>query len=201
MYRFQSSNDSVSDYYDATGKSVKRFIMKTPINGARLSSNFGMRFHPILGYTKAHNGTDFAAPVGTPVYAGGDGIVIQSNFTNGYGNYIKIQHNTEFTTAYAHLSRFENNIRPGARVHQGQVIGYVGMTGRTTGPHLHYEVYRYEKPINGSLLKASGVKSLNGKELKDFLVERNRIESLRHKETEIKNYSATYKIKMASQSF
>ena len=180
LYRYQSSNDIVPDYYDESGKSVKRFIMKTPINGARLSSNFGMRRHPILGYTRAHNGTDFAAPVGTPIYAGGDGTIVKSEQYGGYGNYILIRHNSEYSTAYGHLSRYASGIRPGVKVRQGQVIGYVGTTGRSTGPHLHYEVHRRGKPINVSTLKSPEVKKLAGDELNKFIKEKNRIESLRH---------------------
>lgn len=179
LYRYKRANDNIFGYYDETGQSTKKFIMKTPINGARLSSNFGMRRHPILGYSKAHNGTDFAAPVGTPIYAGGDGTVTMAKYHGGYGNYIMIRHNSEYTTAYAHLSKYAAGIRPGVRVTQGQVIGYVGSTGRSTGPHLHYEVYQRGKPINVTKLKSPDVQRLTGEELKKFLQEKNRIESMR----------------------
>jgi len=178
LYRYQA-NDGTYNYYDETGQSTKRFIMKTPINGARLSSGFGMRRHPILGYTKAHNGTDFAAPIGTPVLAGGDGVVTMAQRYSSYGNYIKIRHNSEYTTAYAHLSRYAVGVRPGAKIKQGQVIGYVGTTGRSTGPHLHYEVYQRGKPINITKLKSPEVQRLTGDELKKFMQERDRIEDTR----------------------
>ena len=179
LYRYKANNDSTYNYYDETGQSTKRFIMKTPINGARLSSNFGMRRHPILGYTRAHNGTDFAASVGTPVLAGGDGVVTVARNYSSYGNYIKIRHNSEYTTAYAHLNGYAAGIRPGTKIKQGQVIGYVGTTGRSTGPHLHYEVYQRGRPIDIAKLKSPEVQRLAGDELKTFIQERNRIESLR----------------------
>lgn len=182
LYRYKSTNDSTYGYYDETGQSTKRFIMKTPINGARLSSNFGMRRHPILGYSKAHIGTDFAAPTGTPIYAGGDGTITMANYHGGYGNYVKIRHNSEYTTAYAHLSKYASGIRPGVKVKQGQVIGYVGSTGRSTGPHLHYEVYQRGKPINVTKLKSPEVQKLTGEELVKFQEEVRRIQSLRDKE-------------------
>lgn len=181
LYRYKASNDTAYNYYDENGQSTKRFIMKTPINGARLSSNFGMRRHPILGYTRAHNGTDFAAPVGTPIMAGGDGIITMAENYSSYGKYIKIRHNSEYTTAYAHLSRYADGIRPGTRVKQGQVIGYVGTTGRSTGPHLHYEVYQRGRPINITKLKSPEVQKLEGEELKKFIQERDRIENVRVK--------------------
>src|SRR5690606_32592935 len=129
------------DYYDENGNSMKKFLMKTPIDGARISSGFGMRKHPILGYSKLHSGVDFAAPKGTPIYAAGDGVVSKAGWVNGYGNYISVKHANNYETAYAHMNGFAKGMRAGTRVRQGQVIGYVGSTGRSTGPHLHYEIH------------------------------------------------------------
>ena len=141
FYRFTPSDDGQVDYFDETGQSAKKFLMKTPINGARLSSGFGNRKHPILGYTKLHKGTDFAAPTGTPIYAAGNGRLVGYGPNGTFGNYAKIQHANGYVTAYAHMSRFSKGLHKGSTVKQGQVIGYVGTTGRSTGPHLHYEVY------------------------------------------------------------
>ena len=149
--------------------------MKTPINGARLSSSFGMRKHPILGYNKMHRGTDFAAPEGTPVYAGGNGVIERIGVNGGYGKYILIRHNNEYKTAYAHLSGFKKNIAKGTRVNQGEIIGYVGSTGRSTGPHLHYEIIFQNKQINPLKLKLPTGKKLKGNELNRFIKEANTI--------------------------
>ena len=132
-------------HYDINGKSVKKALMKTPINGARLSSKFGMRKHPIDGFNKMHRGTDFAAPKGTPIMASGDGVILKSAWCGGGGNCIKIKHNSSYSTVYAHLSKFANGVRKGKRIRQGQIIGYVGSTGKSTGPHLHYEIRRNGK--------------------------------------------------------
>ena len=153
--------------------------MKTPINGARLSSKFGKRKHPILGFTKMHTGTDFAAPMGTPIMASGDGIVIKSSWCGGGGNCVKIKHNSVYTTVYAHLSKFGRGIKKGARVKQGQIIGYVGSTGMSTGPHLHYEVIVNGKKVNSQTLKLPSGKTLNGNERKKFEVEKIKINVLR----------------------
>ena len=136
------------DYFNREGKNVKKSILKTPLDGARLSSTFGMRKHPISGFNKMHKGIDFAAPKGTPVYAGGNGVIERAGRNGGYGNYIRIRHNNEYKTAYAHLSGFKKGISKGVRVNQGEVIGYVGSTGRSTGPHLHYEIIYQNKQIN-----------------------------------------------------
>tara|TARA_Y100001970_G_scaffold293819_1_gene443501 strand:- start:10842 stop:12149 length:1308 start_codon:yes stop_codon:yes gene_type:complete len=162
------NEDGFVDYYNKEGKNVKKSLLKTPIDGAKLSSNFGMRTHPILGYTKMHKGIDFAAPTGTPVYAGGNGIIEYAGINGGYGKYIRIRHNNEYKTAYGHLSGFKKGIRKGARVNQGEIIGYVGSTGMSTGPHLHYEIIYQNKQINPLTLKLPSGKILKGDELKKF---------------------------------
>ena len=155
-------------HYDKNGKSVKKALMKTPINGARLSSPFGMRKHPIDGYNKMHKGTDFAAPMGTPIMASGDGVVKKAGWCGGGGNCVKIKHNSTYQTVYAHMSKFARGIKTGVRVKQGQTIGYVGSTGKSTGPHLHYEVIVNGKKVNSQKLKLPSGKILKGKERKIF---------------------------------
>ena len=155
-------------HYDKNGKSVKKALMKTPINGARLSSAFGMRKHPIDGYNKMHRGTDFAAPTGTPIMASGDGVVKKAGWCGGGGNCVKIRHNSTYQTVYAHMSKFARGIKVGVRVKQGQTIGYVGSTGKSTGPHLHYEVIVNGKKVNSQKLKLPSGKILKGKERKLF---------------------------------
>ena len=155
-------------YYDENGKSTKRTIMKTPINGARLSSGFGKRKHPILGYTKMHRGLDFAAPLGTPIFAAGDGIVEKAGWNGTYGRYIRIRHTRTYKTAYAHLSGFNKNIRIGKRVSQGKTIGYVGNSGRSTGPHLHYEVLRDNKQVNPMNIKLPTGKNIPKNNIMDY---------------------------------
>ena len=179
FYRFTPADDGQVDYFDETGQSAKKFLMKTPINGARLSSSFGNRRHPILGYTKLHKGTDFAAPPGTPIYAAGNGRIERAGPFGSYGNYIRIRHANGYQTAYAHMKGFARGMRPGAVVKQGQVIGYVGTTGRSTGPHLHYEVYINNKPVNAMSLKLPTGRKLEGEPLEAFLAERDRIDALR----------------------
>ena len=166
-------------HYDINGKSVKKALMKTPINGAKLSSKFGMRKHPIDGFNKMHRGTDFAAPKGTPVMASGDGVILKSAWCGGGGNCVKIKHNSSYSTIYAHLSNFAKGIRKGKRVKQGQIIGYVGSTGKSTGPHLHYEVIYNGKKINSQTLKLPSGKILKGKVRENFEVERIKIEVLK----------------------
>ena len=148
-------------YYDENGKSSKRTLMKTPINGARLSSRYGNRKHPILGYTKMHRGLDFAAPTGTPVFAAGDGIIEKIGWNGSYGKYIRIRHTGTYKTAYAHLSKFNQNIRVGKRISQGKTIGYVGSTGRSTGPHLHYEVIKNNIQVNPMRIKLPAGKNIS----------------------------------------
>jgi murein DD-endopeptidase MepM/ murein hydrolase activator NlpD len=182
FYRYTPSDDGVVDYFDETGQSAKKFLMKTPINGARLSSSFGNRKHPVLGYTKLHKGTDFAAPTGTPIYAAGNGKMTTYGPNGTYGNFAKIEHANGYTTAYAHMSRFAKGVSRGSFVKQGQVIGYVGTTGRSTGPHLHYEVYVNSKPVNAMTLKLPTGRKLGGEQLQTFLAEKARIEALRDAE-------------------
>ena len=158
LYIFKVKNDY--DHFDKFGKSIRKSLMKTPINGARLSSSFGMRKHPISGFNKMHQGTDFAAPMGTPIMASGDGKIVKARWCGGGGNCIKIKHNSTYSTVYAHLSKFGKNIKKGKRVKQGQIIGYVGSTGMSTGPHLHYEVIENGKKINSQKFKTSIWKNL-----------------------------------------
>jgi murein DD-endopeptidase MepM/ murein hydrolase activator NlpD len=179
FYPFLPPGDARPDWYDADGKSARRFLMKTPINGARLSSGFGMRLHPILGYSRMHRGTDFAAPIGTPILAAGDGTIVRAGPFGSFGNYIRIRHANGYDTAYAHMSRFVRGMRAGARVRQGQVIGYVGTTGRSTGPHLHYEVLRGGSQINPMTLRVANGRNLEGRQLELFQIERERIDTLR----------------------
>ena len=162
------NEDGSSGHYDKNGKSVKKALMKTPINGARLSSPFGMRKHPIDGFNKMHRGTDFAAPMGTPIMASGDGVIKKAGWCGGGGNCVVIKHNSTYQTVYAHMSKFARGIRNGVRVKQAQIIGYVGSTGKSTGPHLHYEVIVNGKKINSQKLKLPSGKILKGDERKKF---------------------------------
>jgi murein DD-endopeptidase MepM/ murein hydrolase activator NlpD len=177
-YRFELPDGRVA-YFDRSGKSLRKFLLRTPIDGARLSSGFGMRRHPILGYTLMHKGVDFAAPRGTPIYAAGEGKVDIAKRHGGYGKYVRIRHTGEYSTAYAHLSGFAKGITPGRRVRQGQVIGYVGTTGRSTGPHLHFEVLRNGAQINPLRLKQPPNQQLAGADLARFQAEVERIDRLR----------------------
>jgi len=174
LYYFDDGKST--EHYDLNGTSVKKALMKTPINGARLSSPFGMRKHPILGFNKMHKGTDFAAPMGTPVMASGDGVIIKASWCGGGGNCIKIKHNSTYQTVYAHLSKFASNIKKGLRVKQTQIIGYVGSTGMSTGPHLHYEVIKNGKKINSQKLKLPSGKILKGNSRKNFELARIKID-------------------------
>ena len=181
FYRFTTPDENITDYFQANGESSTKFLMKTPINGARLSSRFGKRRHPISGYTRLHKGTDFAAPTGTPIYAAGNGVVERASRYGGYGHYVRIRHQKGYKTAYAHMSRYGRGIRAGRSVRQGQIIGYVGSTGASTGPHLHYEVYKNGKPVDAMRLKLpTGRKLAMDPEIFDvFAVERDRINAIR----------------------
>ncbi|MBS29002.1 MAG: peptidase M23 [Alphaproteobacteria bacterium] len=176
LYRFETSKGTI-DYFTAKGESVRKALMKTPLDGARLSSRFGKRKHPILGYTRLHAGVDFAAPTGTPIYAAGDGTVVMATVNGGYGKYIKIRHNGTYSTAYAHLNGYARGVRSGKRVRQGQVIGYVGSTGRSTGPHLHYEIHRDGRQINPLALKLPSGEKLKGERLAAFQVHRESLDT------------------------
>jgi len=178
LYRHEYEKDKI-DYFDESGKSMRKTLMKTPINGARLSSSFGKRKHPILGFTKMHTGTDFAAPTGTPILASGDGLVVRAQWCGGGGNCVKIKHNRVYQTVYAHMSKFARGIKKGARVKQGQIIGYVGSTGLSTGPHLHYEVIENGKKINSQKLKLPSGKILKGDQRKIFEVNKIKIDVLK----------------------
>jgi murein DD-endopeptidase MepM/ murein hydrolase activator NlpD len=166
-------------HYDKNGKSAKKALMKTPINGARLSSSFGMRKHPIDNYNKMHRGTDFAAPMGTPIMASGDGVVVRARWCGGGGNCIKIKHNSTYQTIYAHMSKFVRGMKVGLRVKQGQIIGYVGSTGKSTGPHLHYEVIENGKKINSQTLKLPSGKALKNKDRELFEIQKIKLDVLK----------------------
>ncbi len=174
LYNFKDDNDI--GYYDIKGKSIVKSLMKTPINGARLSSRFGMRKHPILGYNKMHRGTDFAAPSGTPIMASGAGKITRARWCGGGGNCVKIRHNSTYETIYAHMKGFARGIKEGKKVKQGQIIGYVGSTGMSTGPHLHYEVVVNGKKVNSQKLKLPSGKILKGKTREDFELARIKID-------------------------
>jgi murein DD-endopeptidase MepM/ murein hydrolase activator NlpD len=167
LYRYKAK-DGFVDYYSATGQSVRKALLRTPIDGARISSGFGRRRHPILGYTRMHKGLDFAARRGTPIYAAGDGVVDFAGRNGGYGKYVRIRHTGIYKTAYAHMHRYGKGVRTGRRVRQGQIIGYVGSTGRSTGPHLHYEVHKNGRQVNPRSIKLPSGRTLKGRELTAF---------------------------------
>ncbi len=177
LYYFDSKGSE--GHYDKNGKSVQKALMKTPINGARLSSPFGMRKHPIDGFNKMHRGTDFAAPMGTPIMASGNGVVKKAGWCGGGGNCVVIKHNSTYQTVYAHMSKFAKGIRSGVRVRQGQTIGYVGSTGKSTGPHLHYEVIVNGKRVNSQKLKLPSGKILKGEERKLFETKKIKLDVLK----------------------
>ncbi len=181
LYDFEMA-DGRTDYFNAKGESVRKSLLRTPINGARLSSGFGMRKHPVLGYSKMHRGVDFAAPRGTPIYAAGDGVIKSAGRKGSYGKYVRIRHNSTYQTAYAHMHRIAKGIKKGKRVKQGQIIGYVGTTGRSTGPHLHYELIRNGKQISPRKVKFPSGEKLKGKELARFQEARREADLLRSPE-------------------
>lgn len=172
LYRYQPDANEPADYFDAHGQSAKSMLMKTPVDGARISSGFGMRFHPVLGYTRMHKGIDFAVPSGTPVMAAGSGVVQKDGWAGGYGNFLLLNHENGYSTAYGHLSRFAPGIRPGVHVRQGQVVAYSGATGMATGPHLHYEIRVNEIQVNPLTVKVATGRHLSGPELRNFLADR-----------------------------
>ncbi len=177
IYRFESKNGEV-DYFREDGRSIHKTLMKTPINGAVVSSRFGPRRHPILGYTKIHKGVDFAAPAGTPIYAAGDGKIDFIGRHGGYGKYVRVRHSNQYATAYGHMSRFAKGMSRGKRIKQGQVIGYVGSTGASTGPHLHYEILMYNKQVNPMTVKIPSGRKLEGTELAAFRETKNTVNQL-----------------------
>jgi len=175
MYRFQPDPNEPPEYFDAKGESARGMLMKTPVDGARISSGFGSRFHPVLGYTRMHKGVDFAVPTGTPVMSAGAGTVKFMGRASGYGNFVMINHGNGYATAYGHLSRFAPGMRQGARVRQGQVFAYSGNTGITTGPHLHYEIRLNSAQVNPLRVKIAQGRQLSGKLLARFLATRMEI--------------------------
>ena len=182
LYNFKFNN--TEDHYDINGKSITKSLMKTPINGARLSSSFGMRKHPILGYNKMHRGTDFAAPSGTPIMASGSGTVTRARWCGGGGNCVKIKHNSTYETIYAHMRAFAKGIKEGKKVKQGQIIGYVGSTGNSTGPHLHYEILINGRQVNPLKLRMPSGKPVNSKDRKTFL---RKIQKIKQELTNLNN--------------
>lgn len=175
IYRYATADGTI-DYYNAKGESVRKALLRTPVDGARLTSSFGKRMHPILGYTINHKGVDFGAASGTPIMAAGSGTIVEAGWKGGYGRYVRIKHASGYSTAYAHMSQFGRNTKVGARISQGEVIGYVGATGMATGPHLHYEVLQNDKQINPLSAKIATGQKLEGKQLTAFNLEKGRLE-------------------------
>ncbi len=192
-YRYETKDGRV-DFYTEDGKSMRKAIMMTPIDGARISSGFGMRRHPVLGYSKMHKGVDFAAPTGTPIFAAGDGTVEKAGRFNAYGNYVRIRHAGSTKTAYAHMSRFAKGVKAGVRVKQGQIIGYVGSTGRSTGPHLHFEVLEGNVQVNPRNVKTQMGEALKGSELASFK------DQIRKLDGQFVNLTRSMKMASASQA-
>jgi murein DD-endopeptidase MepM/ murein hydrolase activator NlpD len=178
FYRFKENAKSATQYFDENGKNIRGFLLRTPVDGARMTSGFGVRRHPILGYNRMHQGIDFGVGSGTPVIAAGDGVVKEVRWNGGYGRWVKIQHSGGWATAYAHLSRWSPKLRPGSRVRQGQVIAYVGSTGSSTGPHLHYEVMRNGAKLNPKGAKIPQGSALSGRNLAAFRAEKHRIDQM-----------------------
>lgn len=168
FYQFKRPGSEESEFFDDKGQALRSEFLRTPVDGARLSSTFGHRRHPILGYTKMHKGVDFAAPRGSPVMAAGNGVVVRASYYGSYGNYILIRHGSGYHTAYAHLDRYARGIRPGMKVSQGQVIGTIGTTGRSTGPHLHFELLKNGQQINPKNIRQLPSLVLKGKALEAF---------------------------------
>ena len=177
LYRYQPDPDEPADYFDAHGQSAKGMLMKTPVDGARITSGFGMRFHPILGYSRMHKGVDFGVPIGTPVMAAGSGAIEFMGWESGYGKFVLLNNGNGYETAYGHLSRFAPGLHQGSRVRQAQVIAYSGMTGMATGPHLHYEIRINKVQVNPTKVKIAQGRKLQGRDLRDFLVMRLHIDS------------------------
>jgi len=178
FYRYTPAGAAKAQYLDENGKNIRGMLLRTPVEVVRVTSNFGSRRHPILGYTRQHTGTDFGAPSGTPVYAAGDGVVVEVKRNGGYGNWVKIRHGNGWETGYAHLSRWAKGLRPGQKVSQGQLIAYVGTTGRSTGPHLHYEVMKGGRKIDPRGVSIPAGVILAGADLAGFKAEKARIDEM-----------------------
>ena len=176
LYRYQADPNAPAEYFDATGESAKGMLMKTPVDGARITSGFGMRFHPVLGYSRMHKGVDFGVPIGTPVMAAGSGTIAFMGWESGYGRFVQVNHGNGFATAYGHLSRFAPGLHVGSRVGQAQVIAYSGNTGLASGPHLHYEIREHNQQVNPLSVKMAQGRKLGGKELRTFQAERLKID-------------------------
>jgi murein DD-endopeptidase MepM/ murein hydrolase activator NlpD len=177
-YRFQTPDDAVVDYYDETGKSAKKFLVRKPVNNAIMRSGFGGRRHPILGYVKMHTGVDWATPYGTPIFASGNGVVEKVGWEGGYGKYVRLKHNNGYETAYGHMSAFAKGMEPGKRVRQGQVIGFVGSTGMSTGAHVHYEILVNGRFVDPMRIKLPRGRSLEGPLMAGFEKERDRLDTM-----------------------
>jgi murein DD-endopeptidase MepM/ murein hydrolase activator NlpD len=177
-YRFQTPDDAVVDYYDETGKSAKKFLVRKPVNNAIMRSGFGSRRHPILGYVKMHTGVDWATPYGTPIFASGNGVVEVAGWEGGYGKYVKLKHNNGYETAYGHMSAFAKGLEVGKRVRQGQVIGFVGSTGQSTGAHVHYEILVNGRFVDPMRIKLPRGRSLDGPLMASFEKERDRLDAM-----------------------
>lgn len=193
LYRHTPKDSDDADYFNAEGKSVRKALMKTPLDGARLTSRFGKRKHPVLGYVRSHRGADFGAPTGTPIYAAGDGIIERASRYGSYGNYVRIRHNGTYKTAYAHLSKYGSGIRKGVRVKQGQIIGYVGATGRVTAAHLHYEVYVGKERVDPLTLDLPSGRELSGQYLDAF------VQARAQQDKDIATLSQTLSIALAAR--
>jgi murein DD-endopeptidase MepM/ murein hydrolase activator NlpD len=189
-YRYVSPDDNIVDYYDESGKSAKKFLVRKPVTDGIMRSGFGSRKHPILGYTKMHTGVDWAAPIGTPIYAAGNGAIEKAGWESGYGKYIRIRHNYGYETAYGHMTAFARGIEPGVKVHQGQLIGYVGSTGQSTGPHVHYEIIVNGRMVDPMRIKLPRGRVLEGPILAQFERERDRVDGLRSQSTRTAQVSA-----------
>lgn len=176
IYGYRAPGSRTLEYYNAKGESVRKALLRTPLDAVRITSPFGSRKHPIMGYTRMHRGVDFGAPSGTPIYAAGNARVIQAGRKGGYGIYVRLRHDGQFDTAYGHMRALAKGIRPGTAVHQGQVIGYVGSTGESTGPHLHYELIQHGKQVNPLSVKFAGGRVLNTREMRAFALARAGIE-------------------------
>jgi murein DD-endopeptidase MepM/ murein hydrolase activator NlpD len=190
-YRYVSPDDGIVDYYDETGKSAKKFLVRKPVNDGIMRSGFGSRRHPILGYTKMHTGVDWAAPMGTPIYASGNGTIEKAGWESGYGKYIRIKHNYGYETAYGHMTAFARGMEPGVKVRQGQLIGYVGSTGQSTGPHVHYEILVNGRFVDPMRIKLPRGRVLEGPVLASFERERDKVDGMMTQPTRAAQATAT----------